>query len=82
MALSALATEAKAIALIAEARRCLALGVAPSNNSYNGGVGGFLKDLIDQLELVTTADQSARVDILPDSNQDGRDAAGKATAGG
>jgi hypothetical protein len=74
MALSALATEAKATALIAEARRCLAIGDKMKNE--------FLVDLINQLQLMTTTDCSARTDVSPNSAIDGRNAADQTTAGG
>lgn len=74
MALSALATEAKATALITEARRCLAVGC--------GMTGQFLLNLIDQLQLATTADLSARTDVSPNSDLDGRNSADRTTAGG
>lgn len=74
MAISALATEAKAVALIAEARRCLAIGV--------GMTGQYLLDLIDQLESATVNDLSGRTNISPNSKVDGRNSTDAATAGG
>lgn len=74
MALSALATEAKAITLIATCRAALAVG---------GSVRGQdLVEIINQLQLATTADLSARANITPDSKVDGRNAADATTAGG
>ena len=73
MAIATLATEAKAVALIAEARRCLLVG--------DGMRGQFLLNLIDQLQSATVNDLSGRTDITPDSLQDGRNSADRTTAG-
>ncbi len=73
MAIATLATEAKATALIVECRRCLAIGVPLQSH--------FLLDIIDQLESATVNDLSGRTDVTPNSLLDGRDAAGKTTAG-
>jgi len=74
MAISALATEAKATALIAECRRCLKLGVPLQ--------GQYLLDIIDQLESATVNDLSGRTNVSPNSTIDGRNAADATTAGG
>lgn len=73
MAIADLATEAKATALIAKCRLRLAQG---------GEIRGQdLKDVIDQLESVTVNDVTARTNVPPVSEIDGRNAAEKTTAG-
>ncbi len=67
MTIAAEATEAKAVALIVELRRCLAIGVPLQ--------GRFLKDALAQLESATTNSLTARVDYVPSNLVDGRDAA-------
>lgn len=64
MGISAAATEAKAVALIVECRRCLAFGLDLK--------GIYVKDVLDQLESATTNDLSARVNYAPDNYVDGR----------
>ena len=66
MGISAEATETKATALIAECRRCLAVGAPLS--------GQYIKDVIAQLESATVNSLTARTDVLPDTKQDGRNA--------
>lgn len=73
MAISSLATEAKATALIAAARDALAKGTGLS--------GQYLKDIIDQLESATVNDLSGRTNVSPDSKVDGRDSDERTTAG-
>ncbi len=64
MAIAAAATEAKAVALVAECRRCLAFGLDLK--------GIYVKDVLDQLESATVNSLTARVDIVPDNYIDGR----------
>jgi hypothetical protein len=66
MAIATEATEAKAVALVAECRRCLAIGVDLKAK--------FIKDVIAQLESATVNDLAARVDITPNNGLDGRNA--------
>ncbi len=66
MGISAEATETKATALIAECRRCLAVG-APL-------AGNYIKDVIAQLESATVNSLTARTDVSPDNKVDGRNA--------
>lgn len=72
MAISALATEAKATALITAARTCIAKGSPPSELTYGGGIGQFMKDVIDQLESATVNDLSGRTNVSMDHKNDGR----------
>lgn len=75
MAIATLATEAKAVLLHTEARRCIRTGCAPSDLTYGGGLGQFMKDIIDQLESATVNSLTARTDIAAtDDLNDGRDA--------
>ncbi len=67
MTIAAEATEASAVLLIAELRRCLSIGVdlkAP-----------FIKNALAQLESATTNSLTARVDVVPSEQIDGRSAA-------
>jgi hypothetical protein len=67
MGISAEATETVAIALIAECRRCLSIGVdmkAP-----------FIKACLAQLESATVNSLTARADVVPANDIDGRNAA-------
>lgn len=64
MGISAEATETKATALLAECRRCLAVG-APL-------AGNYIKDVIAQLESATVNDLSSRTNVSPDNQVDGR----------
>ncbi len=67
MGISAAATEAKAVILITELRRCLSLGVDLK--------GQYLRDVLDQLESATTNDLSGRTDYAPSNLLDGRSTA-------
>jgi hypothetical protein len=64
--IAAVATEAKAAALITECRRCLAVGDRLEAK--------FIKQVIDQLLNATVTNTAARTDILPNHKSDGRDA--------
>lgn len=66
MGISAAATEAIAVALIVECRRCI--------NTGNDLKGLYIKQVLDQLESATTNDLSARVDYAPNNYVDGRTA--------
>lgn len=66
MAIAAAATEAKATALIAECRRCLAYGLDLK--------GIYVKDVLDQLQSATVNDLSGRTNVSPDNYVDGRTA--------
>lgn len=67
MTIAAEATETKAVALITEIRRCLALGVDLK--------GQYLKDALAQLESATTNDLTGRTDYAPSNLVDGRNTA-------
>ena len=73
MALSDLATETLATALIAEGRRCLRLGVDMKAT--------YIQQMIWQLELATTSSLTSRVDVSPDYILDGENDGQLATAG-
>ncbi len=66
MGISAAATEAKAVALVAECRRCINTGCDLK--------GLFIKQVLDQLQSATTNSLTGRVDIVPDNFVDGRTA--------
>lgn len=66
MGISAAATEAIAVALVAECRRCLTFGCDLK--------GLYIKQVLDQLQSATTNSLTARVDIVPDNFVDGRTA--------
>lgn len=66
MGISAAATAAKATALIAECRRCIAFGVDLK--------GLYIRDVLDQLESATVNDLSSRTNVTPDNLVDGRNA--------
>lgn len=65
--ITAEATEAKAVALIVEIRRCISIGVPLQ--------GQFLRDALAQLESATTNDLSGRTDYAPSNLVDGRSTA-------
>lgn len=67
MGISAEATEAKATALITECRRCLAIGVDLKAR--------YIKDVLAQLESATVNSLTARTDVTPSNDLDGRNAA-------
>lgn len=67
MGISAAATEAKAVELIVELRRCLSIGVPLQHR--------FIRMALDQLESQTTVDSTARTDYAPSNLVDGRDTA-------
>lgn len=67
MGISAEATEAKAVLLIAELRRCISIGVPLS--------GKWIKDALAQLQSQTTVDSTARTDVVPSNQVDGRSTA-------
>lgn len=71
MTLAAVATEAKATALITECRRCLAIGVDLKAQ--------YIKDVLDQLEAASSVNLTARTDVAADNTRDGRNSA-EATA--
>jgi hypothetical protein len=66
MGISVEATETKATALIAECRRCLAVGSPLS--------GQYIKDVIAQLESATVNSLTGRTNVDPDNAVDGRNA--------
>ncbi len=66
MTIAVEATEAKAVALVAELRRCINTGCDLK--------GQYLKDALAQLQSATTNSLTARVDIVPDNFNDGRTA--------
>lgn len=72
MAITSLATEAKATALITECRRCLALGVDLKAQ--------YIKDVLAQLESATANDLTGRTDVAYDATLDGMNTTEAATA--
>ena len=66
MTIAAAATEAKAVALVAECRRCINTGCDLK--------GLYIKQVLDQLQSATTNSLTGRVDIVPDNFVDGRTA--------
>ncbi len=67
MTIAAAATEARATELLTECRRCLLIG-APLTGIY-------LQWVIDQLESVTVNNVTARTNVTPDHQRDGRNTA-------
>lgn len=71
MSITAVASETKASALLAECRRCLAFGLTLS--------APFIKDVIDQMENASVTDTSARANLSTvNSISDGRSTAEQA----